>query len=55
LRDIRVLNVPHVRGGLDRGNVLQNSVGKTDDTDNGTGYNTVPAVADSHAADENID
>lgn len=54
-RDVWCSDVPHVRRGLDRGNVLQDSVGKTDDTNNGTGNDAVPAVADSYATNENVD
>ena len=48
-------NLPHVCWGLDRGNVLQNSVGKTNNANKGTGDNAVPAIADGYATDENVD
>ena len=47
--------LPHVRRGLDRGNVFQNGVTETDDADDGTGDNAEPAVTNNHGADENVD
>jgi hypothetical protein len=49
------VSIAHVRWGLDRGNVLQDGVGKTNDTNEGTRDNAVPAVANSYTTNEDVD
>lgn len=61
LRSLDLLSTPasvgitHVCWGLDRGNVLQNSVGKTNNANKGTRDNAVPAIANGYATDENVE
>ena len=49
------VGLAHVRGGLDRGNELEDSVGNTDNADNGAGNDTEDVVVEQDGANKDVD
>lgn len=47
--------IPHVRWRLDRGDILQDGVDETNDTNDGTWDDAVPTVADDYGANKDVD